>query len=144
MLSSLRDRRQARQWARLHGGLGGLRDMAEFQLAATELGLLHRRSDRRLVDDQAFADRRTELLSGMQSVTLIFLSRLNDPPRPPWAAHGPSCFRPGPRRADPARPPAPPPPPSRLPRIGETGPPESAAPDASGPASDQPSAAPES
>jgi RsiW-degrading membrane proteinase PrsW (M82 family) len=146
MLSSLRDRRQARQWARLHGGLGGLRDMAEFQLAATELGLLHRRSDRRLVDDQAFADRRTELLSGMRSVTLTFLSRLNDPPRPPWAAHGPSCFRPGPRRGTP-RTPAPPQPPSApLPRIGETGPSSGAAPsapDAPSTPSDRPSATPE-
>jgi RsiW-degrading membrane proteinase PrsW (M82 family) len=146
MLSSLRDRRQARQWARLHGGLGGLRDMAEFQLAATELGLLHRRSDRRLVDDQAFADRRTELLSGMQSVTLVFLSRLSDRPRPPWAAHGPSCFRPVPRR--PAPPTGAPPtttaktattPPAPLPHAGESGP--------SGPApntpADRPSPTPE-
>ena len=47
MLSSLHARRQARVWARLHGKLGGLRDMSEFQLSATELALLHRRSDRR-------------------------------------------------------------------------------------------------
>jgi RsiW-degrading membrane proteinase PrsW (M82 family) len=151
MLSSLRDRRQARQWARLHAGLGGLRDMAEFQLAATELGLLHRRSDRRLVDDQAFADRRTELLSGMQSVTLIFLSRLSDPPRPPWAAHGPSCFRPGPRRGTPPAPapaqpaaaqPAtldPPPPP----RASGAGPSGSASPDTPASSPDQPSPTPE-
>jgi protease PrsW len=94
MLSSLPDRRQARQWARLHGGLGGLRDMAEYQLAATELGLLHRRSDRGLVDRASFAQRRDGLLGGMQAATSALLSRLNDPPRPPWAPHGPSCFRP--------------------------------------------------
>ena len=148
MLSSLRDRRQARQWARLHAGLGGLRDMAEFQLAATELGLLHRRSDRRLVDDQAFADRRTELLSGMQSVTLMFLRRLSDPPRPPWAAHGPSCFRPGPRRGTPPAPAQPttqsatidPPP---LSRASETDPSGSASPDTPASSPDQPSATPE-
>jgi len=94
MLGSLPDRRQARQWARLHGGLGGLRDMAEYQLAATELGLLHRRSDRGLVDLASFTQRREGLLGGMRSATSAFLNRLNDPPRPPWAPHGPSCFRP--------------------------------------------------
>jgi protease PrsW len=94
MLSSMPDRRQARHWARLHAGLAGLRDMAEYQLAATELGLLHRRSDRGLVDVASFTQRRDGLLGGMQAATFALLSRLNDPPRPPWAAYGPSCFRP--------------------------------------------------
>jgi protease PrsW len=94
MLSSLRDRRQARQWARLHGGLGGLRDMGEFQLSATELALLHRRSDRALVDTDSFTLRRDGLLGGMRSATSAFLSRLNAPVRPPWAGYGQSCFQP--------------------------------------------------
>jgi len=94
MLSSMPDRRQARQWARLHGGLAGLRDMAEYQLAATELGLLHRRADRGLVDATSFTRRRDRLLGGMQAATSALLSTLNDPSRPPWAPHGPSCFRP--------------------------------------------------
>jgi protease PrsW len=101
MLGSVPDRRQARQWARLHGGLGGLRDMAEYQLAATELGLLHRRSERGLVDSASFAQRRDGLLGGMQAATYALLSRLNDPPRPPWAPHGPSCFRPQRSRPEP-------------------------------------------
>ncbi len=101
MLSSMPDRRQARQWARLHGGLAGLRDMAEYQLAATELGLLHRRCDRGLIDVAAFAERRDGLLGGMRTATFSFLSRLNDPPRPPWAPHGPSSFRPRPLRPEP-------------------------------------------
>jgi protease PrsW len=101
MLSSMPDRRQARQWARLHGGLGALRDMAEYQLSATELGLLHRRSDRGLVDHAAFAERRDGLVVGMQSATLTFIGRFSVPPRPPWATAGPSCFRPG-RGARPA------------------------------------------
>ena len=101
MLGSVPDRRQARQWARLHGGLGGLRDMAEYQLAATELGLLHRRSDRGLVDSASFARRRDGLLAGMRAATYALLSRLNDPPRPPWAPHGPSCFRPQRGRPEP-------------------------------------------
>jgi len=96
MLSSLPDRRQARQWARLHAGLPGLREMTEYQLAATELGLLHRRSERGLVDAQSFAQRRDGLLTGMRASRSAFLSRLNDPPHPPWAPSGPSCFRPQP------------------------------------------------
>jgi len=94
MLSSMPDRRQARQWARLHAGLAGLRDMTEYQLAATELGLLHRRSDRGLVDTASFTARRDGLLGGMQMATSSFLSQLNDQTRPPWAPHDPSCFRP--------------------------------------------------
>jgi len=101
MLSSMPDRRQARQWARLHAGLGGLRDMAEYQLSATELGLLHRRSDRGLVDIASFTERRDGLLGGMQTATFSFLSQLNDQTRPPWAPHGPSCFRARPLRPGP-------------------------------------------
>jgi protease PrsW len=97
MLSSLHDRRLARQWARLHCGLGGLQDMSEFQLSATELALLHRRSDRALVDADAFALRRDGLLDGMRSATSALLSRLNGPLRPPWASYGQSCFQPKPR-----------------------------------------------
>ena len=106
MLSSLRDRRQARQWARLYCGLAGLREMSEYQLAATELGLLHRRAERGLVDDVSFGWRRDGLLAGMNTATSGLLGRLAGPPRPPWAPHGPSCFRP---------PPAPPAPPASRP-----------------------------
>jgi protease PrsW len=101
MLSSMPDRRQARQWARLHGGLAGLRDMTEYQLAATELGLLHRRSDRGLVDVASFTARRDGLLGGMQTATVSLLSQLNDQTRPPWAPHDPSCFRTRPLRSRP-------------------------------------------
>jgi hypothetical protein len=104
MLGNLRDRRQARQWARLHAGLAGLREMSEYQLAATELGLLHRRAERDLVDDDAFAQRRDGLLAGMRASTMIVLDRLDGRSRPPWAAHGTSAFRPA--RVPPQRPPA--------------------------------------
>jgi protease PrsW len=102
MLSSMPDRRQARQWARLHGGLGALRDMAEYQLSATELGLLHRRSERGLVDTEAFAQRRDGLVAGMQASTAAFVGRFTVLPRPPWATQGPSCFRPARGRPTPA------------------------------------------
>ena len=94
MLGNLLDRRQARQWARLHAGLAGLREMSEYQLAATELGLLHRRAERGLVEDDAFTQRREGLLTGMRAATMIVLDRLDGRPRPPWAARGTSCFRP--------------------------------------------------
>jgi protease PrsW len=102
MLSSMIRRRQARQWARLHGGLGALQDMAEYQLCATELGLLHRRSERGLVDATGFAQRRDGLVVGMQAATSGFVARFSVPPRPPWALHGPSCFRPSRTRHAPA------------------------------------------
>ena len=92
MLSSMPFRRQARAWARLHGGLGALRDMAEYQLSATELGLLHRRSERGLVDTEVFVQRRDVLVVGMQSSITTFVSRFAVPPRPPWATQGSSCF----------------------------------------------------
>jgi len=104
MLGNLRDRRQARQWARLHAGLAGLREMSEYQLAATELGLLHRRAERDLVDDDAFGQRRDGLLAGMRASAMIVLDRLDGRSRPPWAAHGTSAFRPA--RARPQLPPA--------------------------------------
>jgi protease PrsW len=101
MLSSLRDRRQARKWARLHCGLAGLREMSEYRLAATELGLLHRRAERGLVDDVSSGRRRDGLPAGMKTATSGLPGRLAGPPRPPWAPHGPSCFRPLPARPAP-------------------------------------------
>jgi hypothetical protein len=100
MLSSLADRRQARQWARLHAGLAGLRAMAEYQLDATELGLLHRRSHRGLIDPGSFAIECDGLVSDMRSATGAVRERLGGSPRPPWAPHGTSCFSPAPARPD--------------------------------------------
>ncbi|MFB9876919.1 PrsW family intramembrane metalloprotease [Planobispora siamensis] len=65
MLSSLPGRRQARQWARTHGGRGGLRAMSDYQLAATELGLLHERAARRVIDERTFNDEQHALLTCM-------------------------------------------------------------------------------
>jgi protease PrsW len=98
MLGSLADRRQARQWARLHAGLAGVRAMAEYQLGATELGLLHRRAAHGLVDADSFAAECDTLLTDMRSATAALLARLNRLGRlnpvshPPWAPYGPSCF----------------------------------------------------
>jgi protease PrsW len=120
MLSSMPYRRQARAWARLHGGLGALRDMAEYQLSATELGLLHRRSERGLVDTEAFTQRRDGLVAGMQVSISTFVGRFSVPPRPPWATQGSSCFRQTRTRPTPAasRPDGPAPHPDAPPEAG--------------------------
>jgi protease PrsW len=103
MLSSLADRHQARQWARLHGGLAGLHAMADYQLSATELGLLHRRADRGLVNGESFTAQRNGLLDGMRSAAAVLRGRVNAAVhRPPWALNGPSCFRPVPVDTGPA------------------------------------------
>ena len=64
MLSSLRERRLARQWAKAHGGRSGLAAMDTYQLAATELGMLHERYERGLAESPtAFAEQRDALLA---------------------------------------------------------------------------------
>ncbi|WP_219471636.1 PrsW family intramembrane metalloprotease [Nonomuraea rhizosphaerae] len=65
MLSALSRRRQARQWAKAHGGKRGLRAMSDYQLAATELGLLHERAARHMVDEDAFHEEQRALLECM-------------------------------------------------------------------------------
>ncbi|MBB5963437.1 PrsW family intramembrane metalloprotease [Planomonospora venezuelensis] len=72
MLSSLPGRRQARQWARTHGGRPGLRAMSDYQLAATELGLLHERAARRVIDERTFNDEQHALLSCMAEARRSF------------------------------------------------------------------------
>lgn len=62
MLSSLQGRRQARQWAKAHGKREGLAAMSDYQLAATELGLLHERARRGLIDEETFARQQRTLL----------------------------------------------------------------------------------
>ncbi|GGS56948.1 membrane protein [Planobispora rosea] len=65
MLSSLPGRRQARKWAMAHGGRPGLRAMSDYQLAATELGLLHERAARHVIDERTFNDEQHALLACM-------------------------------------------------------------------------------
>ncbi|MFD9945616.1 PrsW family intramembrane metalloprotease [Nonomuraea sp. NPDC059023] len=67
MLSALSRRRRARQWASAHGGKRGLRAMSDYQLAATELGLLHDRAARRVVDEQTFHEEQRALLECMSA-----------------------------------------------------------------------------
>ncbi|MFC4121279.1 PrsW family intramembrane metalloprotease [Nonomuraea zeae] len=72
MLSAFARRRQARQWAKLHGGKRGLRAMRDYQLAATELGLLHERAARHMVGEQAFHEEQRALLECMSTARADF------------------------------------------------------------------------
>jgi len=73
MLSTLRGRHQARVWARNTGGRGAARAMADYQQAATELAMLHRRYERGLVDRPAFEQRRQPLVLLMHLAQQVFL-----------------------------------------------------------------------
>ncbi len=62
MLSSLRARRAARRAAHRAGGTTAARKMTNYQLAATELALVHQRADRGLMDVGGFDQRSRDLL----------------------------------------------------------------------------------
>ncbi|SNT28850.1 Membrane proteinase PrsW, cleaves anti-sigma factor RsiW, M82 family [Streptosporangium subroseum] len=91
MLSSLPGRRHARQWAKTHGGRGGLRAMNDYQLAATELGLLHERARRRVIDERTFDEEQQALLECMAGARAQFPV---PPPAPPGGGAS-SGYRPG-------------------------------------------------
>jgi RsiW-degrading membrane proteinase PrsW (M82 family) len=92
MLSSLRARRLARNWARATGGLQAAHAMGDYQLAATELALLHQRAERGLIDHAKFVERQGALLALMQVARAAFLARQPQPPPAPWSAAGTSGF----------------------------------------------------
>ncbi|OLT19762.1 peptidase [Actinomadura sp. CNU-125] len=99
MLRSIPARRAARRWARAVGGPAAGRAMVDYQLAATELALLHKRADRGVADPHWFATRRDSLLNLMSLARHAFLRtppvpRANPPGGPPWAPGGPSGFLP--------------------------------------------------
>ncbi|MGJ6965524.1 PrsW family intramembrane metalloprotease [Streptosporangium sp. G11] len=83
MLSSLPSRRQARQWARKHGGRPALRAMSDYQLAATELGLLHERARGHVIDERTFNEEQRALLECMAGARAQF-------PAPPAAGNAPA------------------------------------------------------
>ncbi|MFG6198885.1 PrsW family intramembrane metalloprotease [Nonomuraea sp. JJY05] len=96
MLSTFPRRRQARQWARAHGGKRGLRAMRDYQLAATELGLLHERAARHMIDEQGFHEEQRALLECMSTARADFpvptahaRSVAGDPPPPGYAPGAP-------------------------------------------------------
>jgi protease PrsW len=100
MLSSLRARRQARNWARARGGMAAASAMSDYQLAATELALLHGKAARGVIDSRTFTARQHDLLALMHIARRSFARRSYASTRPvqphaPWAAPGASAFAPG-------------------------------------------------
>lgn len=90
MLASLRSRRLARNWARETGGLAAAAAMGNYQLAATELALLHVKAARGVVSADTFGRRQHDLLALMYVERNSFLSRHAEPPEAPWAPSGES------------------------------------------------------
>jgi RsiW-degrading membrane proteinase PrsW (M82 family) len=95
MLSSLRARRQARNWARGRGGLPAAAAMGDYQLAATELALLHTKAAHGVIDRSEFTARQHDLLALMHIARRSFAGRHAEPRHPPWAQPGASAFAPG-------------------------------------------------
>lgn len=91
MLASLRMRRLARHWVRLHCGLPGVHAMAEYQLAATELALACNRDRLRLMDKAAFLQRCEDSL-GLMRAAAAQIRYGGQPPAPPWQPEGESVF----------------------------------------------------
>jgi protease PrsW len=97
MLGSMALRRRARQWARMAGGSQAARAMGDYQLAATELALLHQRAERGVADPAWFYRRRLDLMNLMHMARQAFQVRRTRPLMPPWAGPDQSGFlRPGP------------------------------------------------
>jgi RsiW-degrading membrane proteinase PrsW (M82 family) len=92
MLSTLRGRRQARRWARRTSGRTAAYAMTDYQLAATELALVHQRAERALIDVAGFDERSHGLLTLMAMARDSFFARQAGPGSPPWARHGHSGF----------------------------------------------------
>ncbi|GLU49455.1 PrsW family intramembrane metalloprotease [Nocardiopsis ansamitocini] len=83
MLSSMRGRKQARAWAARNAGRPGRRAMEDYQMAATELALLHQRINRG-VAPPAWWERRDAFLALMHVARDAFLGRIAQPAAPSW------------------------------------------------------------
>ncbi|WP_306368385.1 PrsW family intramembrane metalloprotease [Nocardiopsis sp. CC223A] len=84
MLSTLKERRRAREWAARNAGAKGREAMREYQLAATELALLHKKLDAG-VRREDWKVRRDAFLALMHVSRDAFLGRVPQPVAPGWA-----------------------------------------------------------
>ncbi len=82
MLASLRLRRLGRQWARLNVGVGGMRAVTEYQLAATELAMACNRNSLGRTTPEAFSRHRDDSLTLMRAAAAVVRARepLSSPP----------------------------------------------------------------
>ncbi|MER5393638.1 PrsW family intramembrane metalloprotease [Saccharopolyspora sp. NPDC002686] len=86
MLGKMRGRKEARRWARGQAGAVGVRAMGDYQLAATELALLHAQAERLTIPPDKFFQRREAILSLMRMARDAFFRRMpQQAPPPPWA-----------------------------------------------------------
>jgi RsiW-degrading membrane proteinase PrsW (M82 family) len=83
MLSSMSGRKRARAWAARNAGRRGRAAMKEYQLAATELALLHRKMDAG-VPREDWKVRRDSFLALMHVARDAFLGRAPQPVAPAW------------------------------------------------------------
>lgn len=84
MLSSMTGRSQAREWAARNAGQRGRAAMKDYQLAATELALLHRKMDAG-VARRDWKVSRDSFLALMHVARDTFRGRLPQPVTPGWA-----------------------------------------------------------
>ena len=84
MLGSMQGRRQARDWAVHNAGARGRTAMKDYQLAATELALLHQKLDAG-VARKDWKVNRDAFLALMHVARDTFLGRLPQPVTPGWA-----------------------------------------------------------
>jgi protease PrsW len=84
MQSTMGGRKRARRWAQNAAGRGGYRAMEDYQLAATEVALLHMDWDRG-VAERDWQQRRDSLLALMHVAREAFLGQVQRPVAPAWA-----------------------------------------------------------
>src|SRR5271166_149696 len=88
MLADLRDRRIARQWARLHCGLRGAETMAGYQLTATELALAYDRARRGAMEPAGCEARRGRPPEAMRPAAAAMRGRHPRPRQRWWTLDG--------------------------------------------------------
>jgi RsiW-degrading membrane proteinase PrsW (M82 family) len=93
MLATLHSRSAARRWARTRLGAPAARAMADYQLAATELAMLHDHAASRTVDPDRFAARQVALVNLMRVAHAAFAPPARPGiapgfPAPPWVGAG--------------------------------------------------------
>src|SRR6201992_949234 len=92
MLSSLKDRRQARIWARANGGLDAGPAHGDSQPRATEAGLLHQKARRGVISRRQFAQSQQGLLSLWRAARGQSQRGQPSPPATPWTGSQTSAF----------------------------------------------------
>lgn len=75
MLGSMSGRRQARRWALSTAGIVGARAMGDYQLAATELALLHAHAANGVIGPQQFLGRQAQIVGLMRAAQNAFFRR---------------------------------------------------------------------